>query len=311
MVIDSFANALASIQEEAANIFLEGSLTVAHNKDQPLPWEEDRTAIGAALGTDEPHEWLYEAVASCLAEAANQLLATASLMRHGRATASLEPLVRAIVERVGVVNWALDNSLAPKGRAARASLNMVVSLQHYREAMARLEGDEQYRKALRAQRTKLDEFMVNSFSIVRPPTDPADATSKPTADATQWVVEGETYPTLTRLFQMATARGGTPAGLLAGTYDGLSGFAHPSFFYNSKRRSVGTDATVVDQYRPEHLEKLSRLATLSYLDGLFHWVGYYMGNADEALISQLNGVGQRFDGISVLGTEGLSVDRAT
>jgi hypothetical protein len=33
-----------------------------------------------------------------------------------------------------------------------------------------------------------------------------------------------------------------------------------------------------------------------------------MGNDDEVLISQLNGVGQRFDGISVVGTEGLSVD---
>ena len=99
---DTYVDELARICDEAARVFLDG-LPAVPSDATPTPfWELDRGDIEASIGSDEPHRWIHEIVSSCLSEAANELLAIGALLRCATVTASLDPLVRAVVERAGL-----------------------------------------------------------------------------------------------------------------------------------------------------------------------------------------------------------------
>ena len=78
----------------------------------------------------------------------------------------------------------------------------------------------------------------------------------------------------------------------------LSGFSHPSFWFQSEHREVGADSTVTYKYRFVDLDKMIRMAVQSFLDAEVHWVGYYMAN-DQPTIEIVTRQGESLDEISV------------
>jgi hypothetical protein len=297
---DTYVDELARICDEAARVFLDGLPAVPPDATPTPFWELDRGDIEASIGSDEPHRWVHEIVSSCLSEAANELLAIGALLRCATVTASLDPLVRAVVERAGLVNWVLDHEATARQRAIRSGLEVVVSLQHYRQAMVRLGADNEHRSFLRREQSRLNHLLEDWFEVERPPSDPADESSKPTKDVTLWVIEGECYPSLTKIAELGMGRGHVDAGLAAGSYGVLSGFSHPSLFFGQEHRNVGEDSTVTYTYRYIDLEKLTRLGVLTFMDGVRHWLGYYCANQATA-IERTDAIATALDSISIPG----------
>lgn len=75
-------------------------------------------------------DWVADATSMYVIEAAHQMRATGVLVASGTVTASLDPLVRAVVERVGRVKWILNPDIQPEHRGARAGLEFGVSMAH-------------------------------------------------------------------------------------------------------------------------------------------------------------------------------------
>jgi hypothetical protein len=298
-----FTDQLATICEGAAHVYLGRGLQAAAADSTPAPfWEADRRGIVESIGSDEPCGWIDECVSVYLAEAANQLLAIGILLRGRTVAASLDPLVRALIERVGVVNWLLDEGITPRQRAIRGGLAWIVSLQAYCEALARLGADRETRRVFRAERSRLDQLLSEWFTIDRPATGPCDPESRPTTDRFQWRIEGETYPTFTQLAQRALARGNIDNGVAAGTYDGYSGFSHPNVIFGQEHKTVHSDGSITFRHRFIDIEKSVRFAVGSFSDGLSHCVCYF--EADQLrTIGDMGEILARLESISVVVTE--------
>lgn len=85
-----------------------GMSAVAAEDDMDAFYGRDRLLLKRELGSDEPAKWIHSTVGSYLAEAAHELRAVAALLRGRIVTASIGPLARAIVERIGVTSWVLE-----------------------------------------------------------------------------------------------------------------------------------------------------------------------------------------------------------
>ena len=212
---DTYVDELARICDEAASCFWMAFRPFLETRRRRHSGNSIEGTSRRRLEADEPHRWVHEIVSSCLSEAANELLAIGALLRCATVTASLDPLVR-VVERAGLVNWVLDHEATARQRAIRSGLEVVVSLQHYRQAMVRLGADNEHRSFLRREQSRLNHLLEDWFEVERPPSDPADESSKPTKDVTLWVIEGECYPSLTKIAELGMGRGHVDAGLAAG-----------------------------------------------------------------------------------------------
>ena len=300
--VGDFADKLASICEDAAHAFLRRGVGFAPPDSVPTPlWERERQEIEADLGSDEPFGWINECVSTYLAESANILLAIAALLRARAVTASIDPLVRSTIERVGVVNWLLDNdeTITPRKRSIRGSLAWIISLQHYCETLARMGAPERHRKVFRIERKRLDGLILTWYEVERPPETPDDPGSSPSTDRTKWTIEGETYPTFTRLAQLAMARSNVSSGIAAGIYDGHSGFSHPNVIFGNEHRTVSDDGLITFVYRMKDLEKAVRIAMGTFGIGVSHSVSYFDAEPQQ-VIAQMNEVSDRLAAISVL-----------
>ena len=126
-----FSDELADICKAAAGVFLGRGLQSRDAESEPVPVlvSTNDEPFKDSIGSDEPTNWISECVSVYLAEAANELLAIEVLLRSRVVAASLDPLVRAIIERTGVVNWLLDEKAQPRQRSIRGSLAWIVSVQ--------------------------------------------------------------------------------------------------------------------------------------------------------------------------------------
>ena len=120
-------------------LLVKGLSPTASEDDLTVPWARDREALQRELGTDEPVAWISHTVGWYLAEAAHELRAISVLLRARTVTGSLGPLVRAVVERVGVTAWILDvEKTDSTERAWRAMLNALVCGSEYRKTVDQL-----------------------------------------------------------------------------------------------------------------------------------------------------------------------------
>jgi hypothetical protein len=287
---------LADISVEMAHIFLEGLRPYDADAD-PVPiWEMDRKSVMAETGTEEPISWINLLVSTYMGEAANELVAIASLLRAETVIASLDPLVRALIERIGWVNWILDHETDAMHRAGRAGIGYIVSLQHYRETLARLNADDVVRALAMAERKRIEETFLNGFDVERPLSDSNAQKPKPTKDATEWVTQGDPFPTFTAVAHSAMSAGGVDGATAAGSYDILAGFSHPSVVFAQEHRTVDAEGSVIHHYRVHDVNKVVRLAVLVFADGVLHWIGYYLNN-DPAIRARLDQTAARLDAI--------------
>jgi hypothetical protein len=317
----AFVDQLADICEDTANVLLLGDAPNGPDTTPTPYWEADRQAIEAEFGSDEPYTWINACVSTYLSEAANQLLAIAGLLRTETVTATLDSVERSLIERVGAVNWLLeeDKELTEEGdeqteienyrtavrkRVARSGLSFLVSIQFYRDALSGLEGDgprSAHRTVLKTEQSRISELMIGWFKdhLERPPVDPDDESSKPTKDPTRWKIDGEGYPTFTRLAQLAFQRYGIDARMAAAIYDALSGFTHPNVVFGQEHQNIDGDGHITFTYRDEDLEKSIQQVICAFGDAVKRRAQYY--DADPAgVIDKMDAVFNRLGEISVL-----------
>lgn len=268
--------------------------------DKQSPWVMDRDIWILERGTEEPIAWVADTTLTYVVEAAHQVRACGVLLRTQSVTASLDPLVRAVVERSGRVKWILSPNLYPDQRGARAGLEVGVSMAAYRLTLDRLRapGDvcKEWQKRVRAHRVRLEQL----FTVEKPPADPCDPKSPPSEDMSQWTVQGERYPNYGTNAGFALETESTTHIEGKATYDGLSGFSHPSVVFSREHRAVGEDGRVTYTYQMDDLERAARLAGFGLLDCFRYWTTYY-GAEPEAVQERIDQLGDTMNEISVIG----------
>lgn len=296
----TFPQELAAICFAAADLVLDPIAQPSDRDAKPEPqWVFERRVWAEQHGTEEPMEWVAHSTSVYVIEAAHQVRAIGVLLIAGTVTASLDPLVRAVVERVGRVKWILSPDIHPTERGARAGLEFGVSMSSYRMALERLgapgDAQKEWQKRVRAHRDRLETLFV----VEKPPSDPCDPESKPTPDISRWVVGGERYPNYVANAGFALEAQSMAHATGKATYDGLSGFSHPSVVFSREHRTIADDGRVTYTYQPSDLEKSVRLAAFGLLDAFRYWASYY-GAAPDAVQRRVDELGDRMDGISVI-----------
>lgn len=301
--IIGFARQLAEICDDAAGLVLRGPRpTNPDEVEDPtaLPYEAERRYFLDEFGSDEASAWIGETTSTYLVESAHLCVAIAQLLRAGTVAVAIDPLVRAIIERIGRVVWVLDPEATPKERAARAGLEMTVSQQHYRASIDQLADSKAPKREAREELVRLRGLLDEWFDVDRPPVDPFDASSDPTPQIDQWSVESQTYPN----YADATARvvSDGPRRKAIGSYGGLSGFSHPNVVFSREHRHIDADGAVTYSYPAMDLEKATRFAAFVMLNGARRWAAYFEASKDE-LQQRIDELGARMDEISVLGDD--------
>jgi hypothetical protein len=266
----------ADLLTEAADFFaiLPSRQTEGDREASVAEWE--RAVLEPELESALPAQWIAELCNTYLAELSFQLQSLAALLRSGNLAATIEIVIRAAVERVSRINWVLDPDpkVTPRIRAARASLEALRSLHYYRESFSRLGASTaETRRTIEELRTSRS-FVASKFQVERPRLDPEDPNSRLTENVTEWVVEGETFPTFIEFAPWAIFGDDIPPDIAKGTYAGLSTFSHPSFtaarehqFVENGRLFYGHDF--------DYVERLLRFAIIGFIDSIKRWIAYF------------------------------------
>lgn len=157
----------ASAFESAASIVNDGIEPRPAESDPEPIWAHDRSHLAESYDSIEASVWMERIGATYLNEAASEMVAIAILLRAVQVRATLEPLVRAIVERMGHLNWVFDNGASLRSRVIRAFLEVGVSYQHKRMTLDRLGASNADKKRLRKEVVKIREFLSDNFDVDR------------------------------------------------------------------------------------------------------------------------------------------------
>lgn len=292
-----FPSRLAEICFDAADLVLFDLAKLDAQADPNSPWAMDRQSWLRDRATEEPISWLHEAAASYLLEAANQVRAVGTLLLTHVVAAALDPLVRAVFERVARIKWLLDVTATPEQRGARAGLELGVSLSSYRRALdldrsvIPVSVRTTLRDQVRAHRAKLEEL----FEVKRPPSgcNPAELST----DMAEWLVAGESYPNYSDLakYMQNPNFTGKQAAL---AYAGMCGFAHPSVLFSRETRVTGPDGRWTIESQPADLEKYTRLAAMGLLEAALYWTTYF-GADPGGFVLLKDALIDRMDDISI------------
>lgn len=201
----------------------------------------------------------------------------ASLLDGGTFAVGLDVLTRAVLERNGRLQWVLDDKATSRQRGARAGLEMTVCQQHYRRSIEQIAHERVDKKAAKVEHVRLREGLAALFgSVQKPLSDPCNEESKPSGEATEWIVDGEAYPTYTNVVRWPL--GDQFPKLATGTYGGYAGFSHPNVQFAKEHRQYEHSGRVTYLYPPSDLEKDVRLAAWTTLDSARRWVSYIGGD---------------------------------
>ena len=292
---DEFVRTQADTCIKAAALFLDGKTMSKHGTDPGALWTTDEEEWVTEFGSSEPSSWLSEIAVGYLGEAAYELKAIAKLLRSRLVVGSLDVLVRAVMERSGRVIWVLDDQPLEGtafNRAARAALEIGVSSQHYLKTIDDLgaTGVERAQADIndRDHRAKL----IKWFSPVRP-------TGRSKDDIRQWQIKGTKSPGFTAIAKFAGERCRITAEQGEGVYGGLSGFSHPSIVFSRESRTPNGSGGIEFNYRAEDIEKLVRMAVLTFLEALKYCARYY-GTGIDSLMAKVFEIEHRLDESSVL-----------
>jgi len=292
--IEQFADDLADLLDEGANVFPNG-IREPGAPPTTSDWAVDQKVWLSKFGSsDEVAGWVSETTGIYLAESGQLLLAYAALLRSRRVFVSVDLVTRAIIERVGHVNWILDARIDAEARAARAGLEFAACLFMYRESLSDLDADRDIRNKLKAEAKAHQANLKKWFSVYQPPHDKCDEKSPQTGDVTRWTVNGESFPSLTTATHFALESAGIKPETSKGTYGGLSGFSHPNVAFSRERRDIGPDAKITFRQEPEEMEKCARMALLRFAVSVKNWVNYYQAEQDR-VITKLDEIGYRLE----------------
>jgi hypothetical protein len=274
---------MAELADAAADTVLNGIPVDQVRRFDQSRFELDQIEFRATFESDEPATWIAEISGSYLSEAGRELEALAVLIRNEALTGSIEVVVRAVVERVGKINWVLDHTVDSRTRALRAGLELAVSYQHYRRAVEDLGARQKIIKPLVAQVRQQRAQLEGWFVFSKPPSNPCDPESSPSPDPALWTVGDEAFPTFEKLTHYAMGDGGVPYRPAKGTYGALSCFSHPNVVASwEHRRMEGEDDRYISYtYTPTYVERLIRTAIVGVGNAFSRWLGYFDNDHDR------------------------------
>jgi hypothetical protein len=290
---------MAALMDEMADLVQNGAPTSPTRRTENSVADLESAAIEVAIGSDRPVAWISELVGTYLFEGVRELLALGHLLRAEEVTGTIEVLVRAIVERVGRINWILDNDprVTPKIRAVRATLEMNASSEHYRRALEDLGQSGRVMKpvidTIRDGRALAEGWFTN---IEKPTVDPGDSMSPPSSDVSKWIIEGESYPTYQKLARWAVTGEEFSGRVALGTYGALSSFSHPSFIASREHREV-VEQRITYSYSFDYVERLIRLALFGLANAFKHWLSYYDVEHDT-LVAHLDQIAASWEALT-------------
>lgn len=288
---DDILGVLVDTCDQQARLFLDcppGDLDEASWLDAPRPFAADARDWNTRNGDTDPAGWMSRAVVSYLSEASHQLAALALLLRSRAVHATLDPLVRAVLERCGRVCWLIDHQATGDQRAVRAQLELGVCALHYAAALSLIGGpdDVTSRSSSVAGRA--------SFPRTRAPRcrDERREEGHVCVDG-RWRV----VPRLHR--DRCPCPRSSPAVL--GVYAGLSGFAHPNVFFAAERRHQTVVTRNVMVMHTDSIEKNLRIALAAHLAAVKRWAASYLDQVEaDAVAVEGDRLADTLDAASVL-----------
>lgn len=225
----------------------------------------------------EPATWIALISSTYLTESTLLCRSIANLLEGGAFAIGLDVLTRAALERNGRLRWVLDPDITQRQRAIRAGLEITVCQQHYRRSIEQIATDNSDKRAAKAEHVRLRNALAMLFGTVEmPPSDPCDNESPPSAEAADWIVDGEAYPTYANVVRWPLGK--DLARKATGTYGGYAGFSHPNVQFAAEHRRYDPAGHVSYVYRRIDAEKDARLAAWTTLDSARHWVSYIGGD---------------------------------
>ena len=260
--------AAATLLVEAADITLVDGLPAAVGSDDlSVLWASDANQLKDEFGDEIAASWIGTTVGLYLAESAHEVKAIAALLQAEAVTASLSPLIRSILERLGVVNWVLDFETNAKERAWRAVLNALISYKHYREAIELLGASSTDRNSVAAAHRQLRSSAREWFSPTVDPSVPEDSSL--------WTRGGSGFPDYTELAARAMPES-LPLKVRRGMYAAQCGMTHPNILVLGETLRLSEATGQVEFFhRHEDIEKLLRAAFATFLGGMKHWSRYF------------------------------------
>jgi hypothetical protein len=300
---DDFINQLATVCINASSVFLDGKTVRKHGTGPETQWRLDADSWVEAFGSDEPGGWISEIAVGYLGEAAYELKAIAKLLRSRIVAGTIDPLVRAVMERCGRVIWVLDDE-PPDGtafnRAARAALEIGISSQHYLETIRTLGATTDQCESAEVYDSRHRSLLIEWFKPERP---------RPVEDVRGWKISGKTSPGFTAIARFAGERCRITSQQGGGVYGGISGFAHPSIVFSRENRITTESGGLEFNYRAADLEKLVRMAVLTFLEAVKYCARYYATGLDK-FHEKVIPIERRLDEITIL-IPGDSGDHST
>lgn len=274
-------------------LLVKGLSPTASEDDLTVPWARDREALQRELGTDEPVAWISHTVGWYLAEAAHELRAISVLLRARTVTGSLGPLVRAVVERVGVTAWILDvEKTDSTERAWRAMLNALVCGSEYRKTVDQLGAPSSIKRELAEAYRDLRTNVRRWFS---PQVDAEEP-----KNATLWTRSGTGFPDLTTFASLAMSTE-LDDKVTRGMYGAQCGMTHPNIFVLGEILKPTEGGIMQFVHRARDIDKEVRAAFITFTRGVMIWSRYFSTEADfDSLQSRVGDIASRFEAASEL-----------
>jgi len=281
---------LVQILDDSSNFVLNSFQPLLADADPTPLWELDRQTILGELDTDLPQQWIYLATSHYLSEAALQMRAVSALIHMEVVHYSLPALVRAIVERVGVVCWILDAPGSWELRFRRAGLTGAVS--NFRYANLYRGSDPSAYERLKNQRREIRDLLERRFAVQSGPGVETTYIGDPDA----WKVCGDIYPTFRNLAVEAFKSPDIDPSMAKYVYDFLAVHSHPTIHAGLKFVEVLASGS---QYKVDYddVDRVTRFALVALLNGVRCWDGYFQENP-PLRISARESIFDRFDLLS-------------
>lgn len=286
---------LADTCERQARLFLDcppDELDQQAQRASSRPFAVDAREWVADYGDEDPAWWLGRIVVSYLAEASHQLLAMSLLLRNRAVHATLDPLIRAVLERCGRVCWLLDPEASSAQRSGRTQLEIGVCAHHYAEALSLVEAPDGVRAEVRKWRGEHRSRVHHRYTV---------ETNGEKKDMSAWNVGGEAYPGYTETVAYALNRHPRSSGV----YAGLSGFSHPNVFFALERQGQTVVIRNVMVMHTDAVESMLRIALVSHIAAVKRWAAFYIDRATaDAVVEEGDRLADILDEASVLAQEG-------
>ena len=279
--LDDYLEKTASALELLADLFLspKESCQPVNDQDYSVPCNVDRRSLSTSTGSEDPYYWVQFTAFAYIAEAANELRSLAVLIRARLFTGTLGPVVRAVVERVGIVCWILElnQDTDASDRAYRAMLNMLYSSKQYRSAIGRLDPPRAAVRELEGVHRTTRADVVRWFAPHPDPTAPKEETL--------WERKGEKYPELTDFGAIALS-GSSRDAIHRGVYAALCGMTHPNIAVSAEKTQGGEPGSIVFVHKGDHVDRVVRLAIVAFSRGLQYLARYFLTETSFDEITQ-------------------------